>query len=93
MNKYEVMFIVRPDVEDETRKALLETFNGIFTANDGVVDSIDEWGLRTLAYEIDHLKRGYYVVVNLTAPSENVIEFERVSRLNSNVIRYITIRK
>ena len=52
MNKYEIMFIVKPDVEDDARNALIESFKGILTANGGTVDNVDEWGLRDLAYEI-----------------------------------------
>ena len=65
MNKYEIMFIVKPDVEDDARNALIESFKGILTANGGTVDNVDEWGLRDLAYEIKDYKKGYYVVVML----------------------------
>ena len=66
MNKYEIMFIVKPDVEDDARNALIESFKGILTANGGTVDNVDEWGLRDLAYEIKDYKKGYYVVVDAT---------------------------
>lgn len=93
MNKYEIMFIMHPELEEEARNQIISNFNEVLTANGGVVDSTDEWGLKELAYEIKHLKRGYYVVLQLTAPAANVIEFERVARINANIIRYITIRK
>ena len=67
MNKYEIMFIVKPDVEEDARNKLIESFKGVLTANDGTIDSIDEWGLRDLAYEIEDYKKGYYVVVNKVA--------------------------
>lgn len=57
MNKYEIMFIVKPDVEEDARNKLIESFKGVLTANDGTIDSIDEWGLRDLAYEIEDYKR------------------------------------
>ena len=66
MNKYEIMFIVKPDVEDDARNALIESFKGILTANGGTVDNVDEWGLRDLAYEIKDYKKGTYVVVDAT---------------------------
>ena len=69
MNKYEIMFIVKPDVEDDARNALIESFKGILTANGGTVDNVDEWGLRDLAYEIKDYKKGYYVVVDATCTS------------------------
>lgn len=57
MNKYEIMFIVKPDVEEEARNTLIENFKSILTANGGSVDNVNEWGLRDFAYEIkDYLK-------------------------------------
>ena len=52
MNKYEIMFIVKPDVEEETRNALIENFKNILTNGEGTVDNVNEWGLRDFAYEI-----------------------------------------
>lgn len=57
MNKYEIMFIVKPDVEEEARNTLIENFKSILTANGGTVDNVDEWGLRDLAYEIQDFKK------------------------------------
>ena len=67
MNKYEIMFIVKPDVEEEARNTLIENFKNILTANGGTVDNVDEWGLRDLAYEIQDFKKGYYVVVSISS--------------------------
>ena len=86
MNKYEIMFIVKPDVEDDARNALIESFKGILTANGGTVDNVDEWGLRDLAYEIKDYKKGYYVVAD-------VAEFERLSNINASMLRHLTLRK
>ncbi|MDO5352965.1 MAG: 30S ribosomal protein S6, partial [Succinatimonas sp.] len=66
MNKYEIMFIVKPDVEEEARNTLIENFKSILTANGGTVDNINEWGLRDFAYEIKDYTKGYYVVVDAT---------------------------
>ena len=52
MNKYEIMFIVKPDVEEEARNTLIENFKSILTANGGSVDNVNEWWLRDFAYEI-----------------------------------------
>ena len=52
MNKYEIMFIVKPDVEEEARNTLIENFKSILTVNGGSVDNVNEWGLRDFAYEI-----------------------------------------
>ena len=93
MNKYEIMFIVKPDVEDDARNALIESFKGILTANGGTVDNVDEWGLRDLAYEIKDYKKGYYVVVDATCTAADVAEFERLSNINASMLRRLTLRK
>ena len=87
MNKYEIMFIVKPDVEEEARNTLIENFKSILTANGGSVDNVNEWGLRDFAYEIKDYTKGYYV-----APAE-IAEFERLSRINASVLRHLTLRK
>ena len=93
MNKYEIMCIVKPDVEDDARNGLIESFKGILTANGGTVDNVDEWGLRDLAYEIKDYKKGYYVVVDATCTAADVAEFERLSNINASMLRHLTLRK
>lgn len=94
MNKYEIMFIVKPDVEDDARNSLIEGFKKVLTNNgEGSVDNVNEWGLRDLAYEIKDYAKGYYVVVDTTTSPANIAEFERLSRINANVLRHLTIRR
>ena len=93
MNKYEIMFIVKPDDEEDARNKLIEYFKGVLTANGGTVDNVNEWGLRDLAYEIKDYKKGYYVVVDTTCTAADVAEFERLSNINSSMLRHLTLRK
>lgn len=93
MNKYEIMFIVRPDVEEDARNTLIESFKNILTANGGTVDNVNEWGLRDFAYEIEDFKKGYYVVVDTTCTAADVAEFERLSNINASMLRHLTLRK
>ena len=93
MNKYEIMFIVKPDVEEEARNTLIENFKSILTANGGSVDNVNEWGLRDFAYEIKDYTKGYYVVVDVTCSQAEIAEFERLSRINASVLRHLTLRK
>lgn len=93
MNKYEIMFIVKPDVEDDARNTLIEGFKNILTNGQGTIDNVDEWGLRDFAYEIKKYTKGYYVVVDTTTTPDNIKEFERLSRINANVLRHLTIRR
>ena len=94
MNKYEIMMIVKPDVEEEARNTLLENFKNILTKGEGVVDNMsEEMGLRDLAYDIKDYTKGYYVVFDVHTTPANVAEFERLSRINANVLRHLTLRR
>ena len=93
MNKYENMFIVKPDVEEDARNQLIENFKNILSNGEGSVDNVNEWGLRDFAYEIKDYTKGYYVVVDTTTTPANIAEFERLSRINANVLRHLTLRR
>ena len=67
MNKYELVYIIDPAVDDESRKALIERFNTLITGNGGTVDKVEEWGKRRLAYAINYKTEGYYVLVNFVS--------------------------
>ncbi len=89
MKKYEVMYIIKPSVEEEARKALIEDINSLFVKFNSTVENVNEWGLKDLAYEIDGNRKGYYVLLNVNATSEAVLEFNRVANIKEAIIRYI----
>ncbi|AGA59794.1 MAG: 30S ribosomal protein S6 [Thermobacillus sp.] len=91
MRKYEVMYIIRPDVEQETLQAVVEKFNAII-ANGGEVIKSEVLGKRRLAYEIQKFRDGIYVLVNFNATPEVVAELERVLRITDEVIRHLIVR-
>jgi len=93
MNKYEVVYIIDPAVEEEERKALIAKFNELITGNGGSVDKVEEWGKRRLAYAIDYKTEGYYVLVNFQAEAELPRELERNLQISESVIRYQVIRQ
>ena len=92
MNKYEVVYIIDPAVEDEARKALIAKFNDLITGNGGSVDKVEEWGKRRLAYAIDYKTEGYYVLVNFQAEADLPKELERNLQISDSVIRYQVIK-
>lgn len=92
MKKYEVMYIVNASVEDDKRNALIADLNKIITDQGGTVTDTNEWGMRDFAYEIDDMKKGYYVVVKFTADNAGVKEFDRLMRINPSVVRYMITR-
>lgn len=93
MNKYEALYIITPELEDEAVKAIVEKFSGIIAANNGEVESADEWGRKKLAYPIDYKTEGYYVLVNFAGPSELPRELERNFKNDESVLRYMVTRK
>lgn len=91
MKKYEVMFIVRANLEQEAIKAEIANVNNIFVNNGSKVLECKEWGLRELAYEIEHARKGYYVWMLVEANAAAISEFNRISGYNENVIRHIVV--
>lgn len=91
MRKYEVMYIIRPDVEQENVQALVDKFNGIIS-NGGEVIKSDVIGKRRLAYEINKLRDGYFVLVHFNATTEVVNELDRLMKISDEVIRSLIVR-
>lgn len=92
MNNYEAVLIFKPDLTDELRNQLLENFKNVI-AESGEVTSVDDWGKRKLAYEINYIKEGYYYVIDFKAEASHIKEFERRMRISDSIIRYMVIRK
>ena len=91
MKKYEVMYILRSNLEQEAIKAEIAKVNNIFTSNVSKVLECKEWGLRELAYEIEHNKKGYYVWCLVEATKEAVNEFNRIAGYSETIIRSIVV--
>jgi len=88
MRKYEGMFIFYPSLEEEKRAKLQERFKGIIEEN-GTISNVDEWGIRKLAYLIDDIGEGYYVLVNFESTPEVVKELDRVARISDGIMRHM----
>ena len=92
MRKYEVVVILDPDLEEKTIAPSLETFLNVVKSDGGKVESIDVWGRRRMAYEINHKAEGIYAVLNVTATKEAVAELDRQLNLNEAVMRTKVMR-
>ncbi|AIQ15227.1 30S ribosomal protein S6 [Paenibacillus durus] len=88
MRKYEVMYIIRPDIEQEAVQAAVEKFQGIIS-NGGEITKHDVQGKKRLAYEIKKFRDGVYVLVNFNAEPAVVAELERLMKISDEVIRYL----
>lgn len=92
MRNYELMYIVKPTLDEESRSALIERLHTILTNNNANIVKVDEWGLRDLAYEIDDFGKGYYVVTTFQADNQAIDEFNRLTRVNKEVLRHMIVR-
>ena len=92
MRKYEIMYIIRPTVEDEAKKALIERFDEVLTSNGAEIIESKEWGKRRLAYEIDDLREGFYQLVTMNAGTIALDEFTRLANINEDIIRHMVVR-
>ncbi|MCG1907093.1 30S ribosomal protein S6 [Staphylococcus epidermidis] len=94
MRTYEIMYIVRPNIEEDAKKALVERFNDILASEGSEVLEEKDWGKRRLAYEINDFKEGFYNIVRIkTDNNKSTDEFQRLAKINDDIIRYIVIRE
>ena len=92
MRKYEVMYILRADLDEASRKEVMDKLAKIITDNGGKVENTDEsMGLRDLAYEIKDQSKGYYVVLKAELDNTAIYEFNRKVRHNPNVLRHLIV--
>ena len=92
MNKYEVMFIVRPDMEEAEIKKTAESMKKVLT--DGKAKVLEEkaMGQKELAYEIKKVNTGFYYLYVVETSKEAVSEFDRVARINENLLRHLIVK-
>ncbi|MFJ8237507.1 30S ribosomal protein S6 [Ureibacillus sp. NPDC094379] len=93
MKKYELMYIVRPNIEEDAKKALVERFNEILTSNGAEIIEAKEWGKRRLAYEINDFREGFYQIVKVNADTNAIDEYTRLANISEDIIRHIAIRE
>jgi small subunit ribosomal protein S6 len=89
MRKYEIMYIIAPNLEEAATKEVIERFNNVLTTNGAEIEKVNEMGKRRLAYEINDFREGFYVLLNVQANSEAIDEFNRLVKINDNIIRVL----
>ena len=91
INKYETIVVLDSTKTEDEITALVEKFKSLIEAN-GEIESVDEWGKRRLAYPINDLTEGYYVLINFKSGTDFPAELERVYGITEGVIRDIVIK-
>ena len=90
--KYEVLYIINPNLSEEETQAVVEKFKTLVEQN-GTIDEMEEWGKRKLAYEINYLTEGYYVLIKFTSGPDFPAELDRILGITDGVIRsLVTLR-
>ncbi len=93
MKAYELLLLLNPSLDEETRAATLDKVQATITADGGVVDSVDSWGKRKLAYEIAKMTEGDYVLVDFHTTPAAIAELDRVLHITDPVVRYMLIAR
>jgi small subunit ribosomal protein S6 len=91
MALYESVIIGRQDLTPNQFEELIDEFIKIIESYKGVIKKRENWGLRNLAYKINKNRKGHYVLLNIDSSSDAIVEYERLMRLNEDIIRFLTI--
>ena len=90
--KYELMYIINPNLSEEETAAVVEKFKALVEQN-GTLEEMEEMGKRKLAYEINYISEGYYVLVNFTSEPDFPAELDRVLGITDGILRSLITRR
>ncbi len=91
MRKYEVTYILRPQLEEEAVTAAAEKYSQMVTEQGGQVENVNHWGKRTFAYELDRNTEGYYIIMRFVSEPAVEEELHRVMKLSDDILRCLFI--
>lgn len=91
MRAYELMYIIRPDLDEEQTNAVIEKYKGLLETQGATVQNVEKWGKRRLAYLVKDQMEGFYVIVTFRAEAPAVAELERVLKISDEVIKHLII--
>ena len=93
--KYEIMYIIRPNIDEEAKTALIERFDAILKDNGAEVIESKDWEKRRFAYEMNGYREGIYHIVKVSSPSSAnaVNEVDRLAKINDNIIRHMIVKE
>jgi small subunit ribosomal protein S6 len=87
-----VLYIIRPDVEEEEYAQVVSKFEQAVAESGGTVTNVDEWGSRPFAYEIEHYDKGYYVLMTFTLDADKLPELDERFKLDDRILRHQIVR-
>jgi small subunit ribosomal protein S6 len=92
MRRYDLIFIVQPDLSEDETKAVADRYLQIITAQKGVIIKTEDWGKRRLAYDIKKQSRGNYFLVDFYGPGVMIKEIERNLKIDDNILKFLTVK-
>ncbi len=92
MRRYELIFIVQPELSEEETKAITDRYLQIITAQKGTIIKTEDWGKRRLAYDIKKQSRGNYILVDFYGQGSMIQEIERNLKIDDNILKFITVK-
>lgn len=92
-SKYEILYIIRPNIDEAAKAELVARFDAVLTDNGAVVVESKDWVKRRFAYEIKDFQEGIYHLVNITAEDAAAIdEFDRLAKINNDILRHMIVK-
>ncbi|MGV8084022.1 MAG: 30S ribosomal protein S6 [Coriobacteriia bacterium] len=91
MKAYELLLLLNPSLDEEARAGVLDRVQGVITAGGGVVDNVNSWGKRKLAFEIGKVTEGDYVLFDFHTAPAAIAELDRVLRIIDSVVRFMLV--
>ncbi len=93
MRDYEILFIVRPDLDDDKVQEVVKRVNTLIERAGGAAERTNLWGKRKLAYEVKHQKEGSYILQDFRIPPERIPELEAALKITEEVLRHLIVRR
>lgn len=91
---YEILYIIRPNIEEAAKEELINRFDAILTDNGATISESKLWAKRRLAYEIKDFREGIYHIIKVSAQDAVAInEFDRLAKINSDILRHIIVKE
>lgn len=93
MNKYELLFIIASDCQEEKREQLITKFKSLIEEKGGEIAGIDKWGMKKFAYPINFKNEGFYVLVNFSAKPDIIVGISKLMNITDGIVRHMFVRK
>ena len=92
MRRYDLIFIIQPELSEEETKAVTDRYNQIITAQKGTIIKTEDWGKRRLAYDINKQSKGNYILVDFYGPGSVIREVERNLKIDDKILKFLTVK-